>query len=112
MLIGYWSPPNLSNIYWVWGAIAFFALGIFGVFPLYVPALFPTLSRTLGAGICYNTGRVVAGVGVIYGGVISGKVGGPPGAIWWIALLYIPAVVLAAFMPEIAPPEADAEEAP
>lgn len=111
MLIGYWSPPNLANIYWVWGAIAFFALGVFGVFPLYVPALFPTLARTLGAGICYNTGRVVAGVGVIYGGVISGKAGGPPGAIWWIALLYIPAVVLAAFMPEIAATGRDREPA-
>jgi MFS family permease len=111
LLIGYFKPPTLGNIYWVYGAVAFFALGVFGVFPLYVPALFPTLVRTLGAGICYNTGRIIAGIGVIFGGAISATADGPAGAIWWISLIYIPAVAIAAFMPEIDPPAA-ADEAP
>jgi MFS family permease len=101
MLVGYWTPPTLGNIYWVYGFIAFFSLGLFGFFPLYVPALFPTLVRTLGAGVCYNTGRIVAGVGLIFGGTITAEAGGPAGAIWWIALLYIPTLVVAALMPEL-----------
>ena len=43
-------------------AIGFFP-GVFGLFTMYLPPLFPTLLRTTGAGFCYNIGRVAAASG-------------------------------------------------
>ncbi|MES1227195.1 MAG: MFS transporter, partial [Armatimonadota bacterium] len=53
---GFVSPQNLNTtVFWI-NAFSFTGLGIFGIFPLYVPPLFPTLLRTSGAGFCYNFG--------------------------------------------------------
>jgi len=37
-----------------------FFSGVFGLFTMYLPPLFPTLLRTSGAGFCYNVGRLAA----------------------------------------------------
>ncbi|HEY3781095.1 MAG TPA: MFS transporter [Fimbriimonadaceae bacterium] len=94
-------PFTLSSARLWFDLYMFFGSAIFGIFPLYVPLLFPTLLRTTGAGFCYNFGRMVAGVGTLAGGWITAKAGGPATAIWWVGFLYIPGVVLAFFMPEI-----------
>ena len=39
--------------------------GVFGLFTMYLPPLFPVLIRTTGAGFCYNFGRIVAAAGTI-----------------------------------------------
>src|SRR5262249_45203135 len=46
-------------------AVGFFS-GVFGLFTMSLPPLFPTLLRTTGAGFCYNIGRVVAAFGTIF----------------------------------------------
>jgi MFS family permease len=74
---------------------AFFSLGVFGLFPMYIPRLYPTLVRTLGAGFTYNAGRLISGVGAYFGGVIAVNAGGPHKAIFWTGLLFIPGVVIA-----------------
>lgn len=38
--------------------------GVFGLFPFWLPELFPTRLRGTGSGFCYNTGRFVTAVGV------------------------------------------------
>lgn len=40
----------------------------YGWMPLYLPELFPTRIRATGQGIAYNTGRVLAAAGAIWGG--------------------------------------------
>jgi MFS family permease len=97
--LGFHSPPTLNNAYFVACAAAFFSLGLFGMFPLYIPRLFPTLVRTLGAGFSYNAGRLVSGVGAFYGAWITAHAGGPHKAIFWTGLLYIPGLVVALFCP-------------
>jgi hypothetical protein len=72
--------------------------GVFGLFTMYLPPLYPTLLRTTGAGFCYNIGRISAAIGTIIFGmatsidynmslVISG-------------MLFIPAVFFALQLPE------------
>ena len=56
--------------------------GLFALFTMYLPPLFPTLLRTTGAGFCYNIGRVAAAVGTVVFGLFP-KVGD-----YRIALLY------------------------
>ena len=45
--------------------------GLFALFTMYLPPLFPTLLRTTGAGFCYNIGRIAAAAGTIYFGLVA-----------------------------------------
>ena len=53
-MTGFWLP-----------AVGFWS-GVFGLFTMLLPPLFPTLIRTTGAGFCYNIGRIAAAVGTIF----------------------------------------------
>lgn len=97
---GFRTPHDLMTTRIIFCAAACFSLGIFAIFPLYIPPLFPTLLRTTGAGFCYNAGRVAAGFGALYGGQLVGKQF-PGMGIWWTSFLYIPGILLALFMPII-----------
>jgi MFS family permease len=100
-LIGYARPLTLDTIYIVYGFTAFFSLGLFGLFPFYIPPLFPTLVRTLGAGFTYNIGRVFSSIGAFAGGWITAHAGGAGAAIFWTGFLYIPGLLVALFIPEV-----------
>jgi predicted MFS family arabinose efflux permease len=61
-------PRGFNALAWFWIPLAGWFYGVFGLFTMYLPPLFPTLLRTTGAGFCYNIGRVAAAVGsVIFG---------------------------------------------
>ncbi|HEY1792241.1 MAG TPA: MFS transporter [Opitutaceae bacterium] len=61
-------PRGFSELAWFWMPLVGFTSGVFGLFTMYLPPLFPTLLRTTGAGFCYNIGRVSAGISsVIFG---------------------------------------------
>lgn len=109
----YWfkQPLTLKNQYWAMCTTAFFALGIFGLFPMYIPPLFPTLVRTLGAGFAYNAGRLISAAGAFYGGTIAISAGGPHMVIYWTGMLYIPGLILAIMMPVPRHGEANANTA-
>lgn len=82
----------------VWlSATMFFGSGVFALYPLYIPPLFPVLIRTTGSGFCYNVGRLVAALGTLYGGTIAANNGGPLKAMWFAGFLYIPAAIIACF---------------
>jgi MFS family permease len=70
------------------GQVSFFAavfvLGVittvyFGWLPLYLPELFPTEARATGAGVSFNSGRILGGVGVLATGAITTAFGGDYG---------------------------------
>lgn len=83
-----------------WSCAAhFFVQGVFGLFPLYVPPLFPTLLRTTGAGFCYNVGRLVAAFGTVLF-VFVAPVKDPSSALVLVGYIYIPAILVALIMPE------------
>jgi len=87
-----------SVIYWL-AAIGLFS-GVFGLFTMYLPPLFPTLLRTTGAGFCYNIGRVAAAFGTVFFGLFS-KVGDFRLALLYVGFLVLPAVFLAWKLPEL-----------
>jgi hypothetical protein len=84
-----------ENVWWKLSAVAFFQLGMFALFPLYIPRLFPVMVRTLGSGFSYNVGRLVSAVGTIVAGELSRAVHGPVNALWWVGMLWIPGVFVA-----------------
>lgn len=93
------EPLTLDEVYLDLCIAAFFALGLFGLFPLYIPPLFPTMVRTLGAGFTYNAGRLISAAGTMFGGLIAASSGGSHRVIFWIALLYVPGMVITMMIP-------------
>ena len=62
----------------------------YGWLPLYLPELFPTRVRATGQGLSFNSGRILAAIGVILGsGQIAGFFGGYQIAGAVISLVYI-----------------------
>ena len=95
----YMVPREYASLI-VWLAVIGFFSGIFALFTMYLPPLFPTLLRTTGAGFCYNIGRVVAALGTIFFGLFS-RVGDFRLALLYAGFLLAPAALLARQLPEV-----------
>jgi MFS family permease len=89
---------HVSLLWWT-PLVSFFS-GIFGLFTMYLPPLFPTLLRTTGAGFCYNIGRIVAACGTVLFGLVW-SVGDYREALFYSGFLFIPGIFIALLMPEL-----------
>lgn len=97
IMVGFGSPRSVEDSrLWI-SVLGFTALGIFGIFPLYFPPLFPTLLRTTGAGFCYNVGRLIT-AGTI---LVAGELKDARMAIFYVGFMYLAGVFLAFTMPEV-----------
>jgi MFS family permease len=97
--LGAYSVPRDYSSLIVWLAFIGLFSGVFGLFTMYLPPLFPTLLRTTGAGFCYNIGRVAAAFGTVFFGLLS-KVGDFRLALLYVGFLIPPAMVLAWILPD------------
>ena len=82
-----------------WFVVLGVCQGVFGLFTMCLPPLFPTLLRTTGAGFCYNFGRIVAAAGTVFFGVFT-KVGDVRQALWSAAWLFPAAALATVWLPE------------
>lgn len=92
--LGFGAPHSLATTQNWLSATMFFGSGVFALFPLYIPPLFPVLLRTTGSGLCYNFGRLTAAVGTLIGGTVAASAGGPHLAIYYAGFLYLPGIAL------------------
>jgi len=99
--VGFSHPRPLDEVKLWLNLTFFFGSGLFALYPLYIPPLFPVLLRTTGAGLCYNFGRVIAGLVTIYLATATSTQISPSSAIYYAGFLYAPALVVALFMPEL-----------
>ena len=83
--------------------------GVFALFTMYLPPLFPTLLRTTGAGFSYNIGRLAAAVGTVYFGTF-GQAGDYRLALLYASFLFLPAAAFALLLPELPRVMTDAVE--
>jgi MFS family permease len=94
-----WSWGYHATLRW-WFVIGI-AQGVFSLFTMCLPPLFPTLLRTTGAGFCYNFGRIIAAGGTVYFGLTAaGQVGDYGRALYYAGFLFIPAALVALLLPE------------
>ncbi len=99
MYLTFSQPRGYEELFWFWfPAVGFFS-GVFGLFTMLLPPLFPVLLRTTGAGFCYNIGRVAAAAGTVTFGLFS-KVGDFRTALLYASFLFIPAAIFAWWLPE------------
>jgi len=106
MVACYIVPRNQQVMMYFLGAIGVFQ-GVFALFTMYLPPLFPTLLRTTGAGFCYNIGRIAAAFGTVFFGLFS-HIGDYRLALLYASVLFLPVGIVAAFLPE----PADTEPSP
>jgi MFS family permease len=97
MLGAYWTPRGYHTLLWWLPAIGF-CQGVFALFTMYLPPLFPTLLRTTGAGFCYNIGRITAAFGTVFFGLFS-KVGDQRIALLCAGWLFLPAAIISISLP-------------
>jgi MFS family permease len=95
----YGVPRAHGALYW-WLLGPGLFQGLFALFTMYIPPLFPTLLRTTGAGFCYNIGRVVSAAGVVFFGLFQ-TVGDYRHTLLYSGLLFLPAAFLALLLPEL-----------
>lgn len=100
MMATYGSPRGLAGLWYGAGAIGL-CQGLFALFTMYLPPMFPTLLRTTGAGFCYNFGRIAAGLGTVFFGLFA-KVGDYRLALLYAGFLFLPAAAIAWLLPELA----------
>ncbi len=89
MTATYYKPRTHDEM-WFPLAVLGAASGLFALFTMYMPPLFPTLLRTTGAGFCYNFGRIAAAAGTVFFGLF-GKVGDFRLALFYAGFLFLPA---------------------
>ncbi len=99
MLVTYGTPRDYNQLWWGLAVIGM-CQGVFALFTMYLPPLFPTLLRTTGAGFSFNFGRIAAGIGIVFFGLFS-KVGDYRLALVYAGLLFLPAAVVAWMLPEL-----------
>jgi MFS family permease len=99
----YGTPRDHTTIL-AWLVLPGLSQGVFALFTMYLPPLFPTLLRTTGAGFCYNIGRIAAAGGTIAFGIASLQVDYRL-ALFGTSFLFLPAAVAALYLPEPPSPE-------
>ena len=102
MLATYGVPRDPERLCYGFAAIGL-CQGVFALFTMYLPPLFPTLLRTTGAGFSYNIGRIAAAAGTIVFAMVAKGWG--EGDLRKVLLadgfLFIPAMFVALLLPEL-----------
>lgn len=97
--VTFFRPLPLATLLWLLPCVGFFS-GVFGLFTMYLPPLFPTLLRTTGAGFCYNIGRIVAAAGTVLFNLVS-KVGDLRVSLLWVSVCFLLAIPIAMTLPNL-----------
>jgi MFS family permease len=101
-MLATYGVPRGHDALWAGFVVIGLCQGVFALFTMYLPPLFPTLLRTTGAGFCYNTGRIAAGLGTVVFGLFA-HVGDYRLALLYAGFLFVPAAAVALLLPE--PPD-------
>ncbi len=95
----YLVPRDQQSLLW-WFPLIGFCQGVFALFTMYLPPLFPTLLRTTGAGFSYNIGRAASAFGIVFFGLFS-HVGDHRAALLYSGTLFLPAAAIALCLPRM-----------
>ena len=98
MLLAFGPRHSVAAMTGFWLPAVGFWSGVFGLFTMMMPPLFPTLLRTTGAGFCYNIGRVAAAAGTIFAAQITHG-GNFRQTLFYDAFLFIPAMLFTLLLP-------------
>jgi MFS family permease len=94
------------KIFWLFMAVlpllGFFTSGVFSMFTIWLPELFPTVHRALGSGFAFSFGRIFGALGPLIVGTMAAWLGSYPVAIAAISIIYLVGLPFIALAPETA----------
>lgn len=82
--------------------LGFFTSGVFALFTIWLPEMFPTTHRALGSGFSFSFGRILGAVGPGIIGVLAAAFGSYPLAISVVSLIYLVGACFVWLAPETA----------
>ena len=91
----YFSPIIYAEIV----LLALFFGASQGVLSVYIPDLFPVDIRGTATGFCFNTGRVLTAIAVLFVGVLVTELGGYSNALFIFSLVFLIGLVVTFFAP-------------
>jgi MFS family permease len=93
---------DVTLFIWLQAPVGFFTIGVFALYTLWLPELFPTPQRSFGAGFAFSLGRLLGAVGpTLVGGVVA-VTGSYPVAITAVSVIYLIGLPAIAAAPETA----------
>lgn len=97
-LVGAYGVPRDHASLLAWLPVIGFFQGLFALYTMYLPPLFPVLLRTTGAGFCYNIGRIGAAVGTVMFSLFA-TIGDHRIPLLASGFLFVPAALLTLMLP-------------
>jgi MFS family permease len=82
--------------------LGFFTNGVFGLFTIWLPEMFPSALRGAGSGFAFSLGRVLGAAGPTLIGTLAATTGSFPLAISLLSLIYVIGLPFIALAPETA----------
>ncbi len=109
--IAYFQTFSGVNDIWKSGLMGFCQLGLFALFAIYLPELFPTRLRSTGTSFCYNVGRFLAASGPVTLGYLQWflvpkdamadqRIDALRDAASYMSVIFLMGIVAIAFLPE------------
>lgn len=93
---------NLALFFILLPILGFFTNGVFGLFTIWLPEMFPSVLRGAGSGFAFSMGRVLGAAGPTLIGALAATTGSYPLAISLLSLIYIVGLPFIAMAPETA----------
>jgi MFS family permease len=82
--------------------LGFFTNGVFALYSIWLPEMFPSMHRASGAGFAFSLGRILGAAGPTAVGALVGSTGSYPTAILVVSLIYVIGVPFTMWSPETA----------
>lgn len=105
-LVAYGVIVMLLKNFWFFMSIlpilGFFTSGVFSLFTIWLPEMFPTTHRSLGSGFSFSFGRILGAVGPSVIGALAAAFGSYPLAISVVSLIYLVGACFVWLAPETA----------
>ncbi len=103
-ILAYLVVAELLRVFWLFVLIlpllGFFTNGVFALYTIWLPELFPTEQRALGSGFAFSFGRIFGAFGPAIVGTAAAWLGSYPIAITAISLIYLIGLPFITLAPE------------
>lgn len=93
---------SITLFLWLVPLLGFFTNGVFALYTIWLPELFPTAQRAFGSGFAFSLGRILGALGPTIVGVLAALTGSYPLAIAATSAIYVLGLPLIALAPETA----------
>jgi MFS family permease len=82
--------------------LGFFTNGVFALYSIWLPEMFPSVHRASGAGFAFSLGRILGAAGPTAVGALVGRTGSYPAAILLVSMIYVIGLPFTMWSPETA----------